>query len=173
MSIPHKDIHWKFILGILYKNLPLEIIIEKLKEEFGAIEDITSTFPFQHTSYYEKEMGQNISRFWVAFKKMRSVKDFVTIKYQALKLEKKWSKHNKRCVNIDPGFLSLHNFILLSFKNFSHRIPLGKGVYADLTLMYRSSRGFVKLPWTYADYQNEDFLSFLIGLRNKHKKQFK
>jgi hypothetical protein len=57
--------------------------------------------------------------------------------------------------------------VLASGKNFSHRICVGDGIYADLTLIYHKS-GFQRLPWTYPDYADDDMLAFLKQVRNKY-----
>jgi hypothetical protein len=58
-------------------------------------------------------------------------------------------------------------FVLASGKNFSHRICVGNGIYADLTLMYHKGH-FQALPWTYPDYAGDDMLAFLKQVRNKY-----
>jgi hypothetical protein len=70
-------------------------------------------------------------------------------------------------VNLDPGLLTPENFILATGKNFSHRVYLGNGVFADLTLVYRNG-GFHPLPWTYPDYASEEVRSLLRDLRREH-----
>jgi len=65
-------------------------------------------------------------------------------------------------VNLDIGFLSLENFILATTKNFSHRVYLGQGIFADLT--YQFSKGELRaFDWTYPDYldgQKRDFFTW-------------
>ena len=43
----------------------------------------------------------------------------------------------KRPVNIDPGYINESRLILASTKDFSHRIYLRDGIYAEVTLNYR------------------------------------
>ena len=45
-----------------------------------------------------------------------------------------------RPVNLDPGYLESGKLILASMKNFSHRVYLSAGVYAEVTLMFRHGR---------------------------------
>jgi hypothetical protein len=59
-------------------------------------------------------------------------------------------------------------FILATGKEYSHRIYIGKGIYADLTLMYSKKDGFKTLPWTYPDYASESMISFLSKVRDKY-----
>ena len=58
-----------------------------------------------------------------------------------MRLKKGFLDHNLRKVNIDPGYLLSSRFILATGKEYSHRIYIGKKVYADLTLMY-TKKGF-------------------------------
>ena len=57
--------------------------------------------------------------------------------------------------------------MLASGKNFSHRVYLGEGIYADLTLVYRKG-DFRSLPWTYPDYGRPEMRAFLQRVRRKY-----
>ena len=70
-------------------------------------------------------------------------------------------------VNIDPGYLLHERFVLATGKNYSHRIHIGKGIYADLTLIFARGR-YEPLPWTYPDYASENMLTFLKQVRKKY-----
>ncbi len=69
-----------------------------------------------------------------------------------------------RAVNIDPGYITPANVILASTKDFSHRIYLSKGIYAEVTTIYRKE-GFTKLPWTYPDYLCPTATEFILQAR--------
>ena len=75
-------------------------------------------------------------------------------------------------MNLDPGLLSLSNFILATCKDRSHRIPLRDGIYAETTLIYQD-KDFQRLPWTYADYSSDEIKAVLRGFREKFKKMLK
>ncbi|MBW5395503.1 DUF4416 family protein, partial [Brachyspira hampsonii] len=70
-----------------------------------------------------------------------------------------------RKINIDPAILTLENFILVTNKNFTHRIYLKEGVFADLTLIYKKKKGYTELEWTYADYSSDETKRFLNKIR--------
>ena len=70
-------------------------------------------------------------------------------------------------VNLDPGYMLLERFVLASGKNFSHRIYIGRRIYADLTLIYTKGR-FQTLPWTYPDYAEQNMLTYLEQVRKKY-----
>jgi hypothetical protein len=74
-----------------------------------------------------------------------------------------------RRVNLDPGLITLERLVLASGKNFTHRIYLGQGIWADLTLIYNKKTGWVVLPWTFPDYATEDMKRRLTELRALYK----
>ena len=82
------------------------------------------------------------------------------------------SSGGRRSVNIDPGYMLLSRFILATGKEFSHRIYIGKGIYADLTLIY-SRPGFKTLPWTYPDYTEPEMMAYLLEVRNRYAADLK
>jgi hypothetical protein len=82
-------------------------------------------------------------------------------------IEDHYAHKGRRRVNIDPGYMLRERFVLASGKNFSHRIYIGEGIYADLTLIYQKG-SFKKLPWTYPDYSDNGMLKFLEKVRNKY-----
>jgi hypothetical protein len=63
--------------------------------------------------------------------------------------------------------VALEKFVLASCKNFSHRIYLGSGVWADLTLIYRAG-GFMALEWTYPDYKGAAMTTLIEQIRNRY-----
>jgi hypothetical protein len=63
-------------------------------------------------------------------------------------------------------------FILATGKNYAHRIYLGKGIYADLTLIFQKG-AFRKLPWTYPDYSDPEMLACLMAVRRKYVEDIK
>lgn len=110
-------------------------------------------------NYYEKEMGSPLSRFMVCSNELTPREALLKTKLESLEWEEKWTLEGKRMVNIDVGFLSAENFILATTKNYSHRVFLGKDIFADLTYEYRAG-GFKTFPWTYPDYADEEKLDY-------------
>ena len=62
--------------------------------------------------------------------------------------------------------------MLATGKNFSHRIYLDGGIYADLTLVYTGG-GFQTLPWTYPDYAERGLRAFLEQVRERYRADLK
>ncbi|MEO0075351.1 MAG: DUF4416 family protein [candidate division WOR-3 bacterium] len=127
--------------------------------DFGKIILRSRIIPFDYTNYYELEMGKNLNRQWLVTEKIIDLQDMSNIKLYAINLENKYKSNNKRKINIDPGFLTLSNFILVTTKNYAHRIYLKDTIYAEVTLIYKDHT-FQALDWTYPDYRdNIDFFN--------------
>ena len=173
MSTPKAPHSAKLVIGVLLKDKTiLEDLIKEFLGHFGEIDIISPWFAFDYTTYYEKEMGTHLERRMTAFVPLINQEDLATIKTITNEIEKKYAKDGKRSVNIDPGYLLLERFVLASGKNFSHRIYIGKNIYADLTLVYQKGK-FKSLEWTYPDYAQSDIQDFLLKVREKYKMDLK
>lgn len=144
--------------------------INELKKKLGPVDIMSEAIPFSFTDYYKTEMGENLLRQWIGFEKLIPPEKLSEIKALSNKLEDGFTSGLKRMVNIDPGYLTLANVLLASTKDFSHRIYIGGGIYAEITLIYRHKE-FTFLDWTYPDYKSVTALSFFEKLRNKYKAQ--
>ncbi|MBI4977504.1 MAG: DUF4416 family protein [Spirochaetes bacterium] len=144
-----------------------------IERRYGTITH-TLSYPFSHSAYYEAEMGGGLVKTLWVFDKLMRRERIVDMKRFAVKLERRFSRDNKRVINIDPGLLTLENFILATGKNFSHRVYLGRGVYVDLTLIYSSAeKRYGTLPWTYPDFSLEPVIAFLNGVRKDNASRLK
>jgi hypothetical protein len=141
-----------------------------VSQRFGKIVSKSEIIPFDYTVYYQKEMGSNLKRQWIVTDKLIPLTQMQEIKLYAIEIEKNNSTGTRRNINVDPGFLTLSNFMLLTTKNYSHRIYLGKGIYAEITLIF-SNNTYQPLPWTYPDYRDNIF--FFNKVRESLKKLLK
>jgi hypothetical protein len=97
-----------------------------------------------------------------------SLEGLHALKLEANEIEEETRVDGKRRVNIDPGYLTLFNFCLLTTKGYSHRVYLSEGVYAEVTL--RAMEGRLKpMEWTYSDFRTDDVLAFLDRARRRLK----
>jgi hypothetical protein len=168
MSIPQSPKPAKLVIGLFMKEKSLIVpVTTELIEKIGSIDMVSSWLPFNYTSYYEPEMGSPLFRRVLAFKSLVKQSALPEIKIITNKIEKKYSKNNKRLVNIDPGYMLHERFVLATGKNYTHRIYIGMGIFADLTLIYQKG-SFRKLPWTYPDYAEKNMLTYLEMVRNKY-----
>ena len=155
------------ITGIIYnRDFLVNELITIMEEKLGGVVQRSESILFIHTQYYNKEMGDNLLRQWFAFDKLVEPDMLADLKHFSNEIEKKYLGENSgRTVNIDPGFITMNNLILASTKNYSHRIYIGKGIYAEVTLIFKNHR-FLPLEWTYPDYKETAALEFFQNARD-------
>ncbi|ETR73772.1 MAG: GTP-binding protein [Candidatus Magnetoglobus multicellularis str. Araruama] len=167
MSIPQLPRPACLLVGMFMKDQTLfQPVINCLTTEFGAIGLVSRWFSFNFTSYYEKEMGGPLYRRMISFLQQIDPSQLPDIKQRTNDIEMQFGNQDRRQVNIDPGYLVPERFVLATGKNYTHRIYLNNGIYADLTLIYQKGQ-FQTLPWTYPDYAADNVKSFLTNVR-KH-----
>ena len=150
----------------------IEQVILELEGLFGPTDRISPALLFDRTKYYEKEMGWPLHRRFISFKTLIRPEEIVEIKQKTNALEKKYAQGGKRKINIDPGYIVLERLILATGKNYTHRIYLSKGIYADLTLIFQRG-SFSPLAWTYKDYSDPEIIGFFNGVRETYKRQIR
>src|SRR4030067_3300041 len=174
----------KLFIGMLSQEISL---FEKLKGDiegiFGPIDLESPIWEWNHTDYYSKEMGSVLKRQFIFFRKLINPGVISEIKLKTNELEKQYlypstsplSKGGQRGVgrrriNIDPGYLDSAKIVLVSTKDFSHRIYLGNGIYGEVTLMY-SGKNYQILPFTYPDFRTSEYLDIFRQVREIYKGQ--
>ncbi|UCD70545.1 MAG: DUF4416 family protein [Syntrophobacterales bacterium] len=150
----------------------LMMAIEDLKSFLGEVDLLSDLLPFNLTRYYDEEMGSPLFRRFIAFKKLVPREALVDIKMRTNGIEERYSLNGCRRVNIDPGILSAENVVLATTKDYAHRPYLRDGIFADLTLIFRS-RSFRPLEWTYPDYRQGEVIELMNGLRRNYLSQLK
>ena len=162
----------KLIVGFIYASEEALIsVLEKLESAHGPVEFESGHFPFTQTDYYSREMGPDLRRCFVSFEPPVDPDTLREDKLAAVALEKKYlNPAGGRMVNIDPGLIGLANLVLASTKAFAHRVYLGKGIYAEVSMLYED-REFTPLRWTYPDYRQEEALRFFLQVRDRLKEQ--
>jgi len=161
----------KLIASLFTANTKLlEEAKVRLSQEFGPIDYESELLPFDHTTYYAAEFGENLKRRFVAFEKLVHPGRLAEIKLLTNALEMEWAVEGRRRVNIDPGYVSHSKLVLATTKNHAHRIYLGQGIYAEVTLHYRSGT-FQPWPWTYPDYASPPLIAIFNQIRGLYVKQ--
>lgn len=167
MSIPREPPDAKLIVGLLFREFSIQKqALTLLSERFGPVDFLTEPKSFNYTAYYDKEMGPSLYRQTASFERLVGARLLADIKLFSNEIERRFAQENRRRVNIDPGFLTEERFALATGKNYTHRIYLRDGIFADLTLIYQKG-SYNVLPWTYPDYREPDLLHFLGVLRQK------
>ncbi len=156
----------KLIAGLIFRD---EDAAEKakssLERRFGKIDFESPVLPFLHTDYYQGEFGVNLKRQFLSFQKLIDPENLSRIKITTNKIEKRLSRDNKRRINIDPGYLDLSKLVLATTKDYSHRIYLKQGIYAEVTLFYQN-REFKPSNWTYPDYRSPEYAEIFNKIRS-------
>ncbi len=163
----------KLIIGILLgPGIELQMVTERLEEIFGKIDFSSRKIPFTFTNYYAREMGNELFRYFISFEELKDPSTLASIKLKTNEIELYFSLEGKRRVNLDPGSMALSRFVLASTKESSHRIPLEKGIYGEITLMFER-KSFRPLEWTYPDYRSETYIEILNRIRRIYWAQLK
>jgi hypothetical protein len=161
----------KLICGMISARKELfGVTIEHLAERFGPVDLTSEIMDFDFTRYYDEEMGSPLYRQFVAFERLVSPDALVDAKCFTNELEReladKAAGELQRAINLDPGYVESSKLVLGSMKNFAHRVYLGRGVYADLTLLAHKNK-WEPLGWTFPDYASPRYHSFLTEVRNR------
>jgi hypothetical protein len=138
----------------------------------GTIEEKTPPASFSYTKYYEAEMGDNLLRLFLLFEPLLQRERLAEIKVKTNGFERDLSTGGRRTVNIDAGYISLENVILATTKGYAHRIYLGYGIYADLTLVFTDGT-YRGLEWTYPDYGTQGYISMFNRWRDGYRQKLK
>jgi hypothetical protein len=157
-------------IGILYADTEGFKLSRKLLENnFGDILLESPSIPWDYSSYYKDELGWPIFRNFIFFQNLIDPGILADIKLKTNEIEDIISSDGKRRINLDPGYLTLSNVVLASTKNYSHRIYLGKGIYAEVTLIFKDGTYNPHL-FTYRDYQDKLYIEVLMNAREMLKK---
>jgi len=165
-----KPLKVRLFIGILYSDNSKSVLDDVLKiliEKYGPLCRTSDEYSFSSiTKYYDSELGSGLKKRIYFFEKLIAPGDIVDIKLFCNKLEDKHRIINSRTFNIDPGYLSMHNVVLVSTKNFTHRIYLDKNIYAEITLIFKKE-GPHELEWTYPDFRLTNIKNLFVEERKK------
>ena len=186
MAEAEKPSQVKLIIGAIFASEGILIEAKvRLEKKFGPVDFQSSLMPFNCTKYYEKAMGPNLKRQFLSFQRLINPRQLSAIKLYTNRLEKGLSRakagseramirmvhgERSRTINLDPGYISASKLVLATCKNYSHRIYLDKGIFADVTLHFRSGT-FTPWPWTYPDYKSKDYIQGFNMIREIYLKQ--
>jgi len=156
----------KLITGLIFKkNTAVRKAKSILSRHFGRIDFESPVLPFKHTDYYQKEFGASLKRQFLSFQKLIDPAALSKVKVLTNKIEIKLSAGKKRLINIDPGYLDLAKLVLATTKDYSHRIYLDAGIYAEVTLFFEDKK-FKPYSWTYPDYRTDEYAEIFHKIRN-------
>ena len=159
----------RFFSSIMFNDSGILSRLEaELTDIMGPVAERTEVVDFLQSDYYGREMGKDLRRYFLLFEPFVGREWLVERKLATNRLEKLHGQDGRRTVNIDPGYIALEHLVLATTKGYTHRIYVGEGIYADLTLVFENGT-YRGLPWTYPDYGSNE----LIPVWNRWREQYK
>jgi len=139
---------------------------------YGEIDVESDPVPFDFTDYYEDEMGTGLLRKFVSFATLIDPGRLAEVKVRANGLEREFAAGagGRRRINLDPGYVDASRLVLATTKNVAHRIYVGQGIYAEVTLTFRKN-GCACFDWTYPDYRSGRYEGFFREIRRRYLDQ--
>ena len=173
MSIPRSAEAVKLVVSILAADHEqMNLVLRQLASLYGPPDVVGPLLSFHYTDYYTPEMGQGLVRRFVSFERLIRPEQLPEIKITTNGLEEEQTEENCRRVNLDPGYISSAHLVLATGKGYTHRPYLRKGIYVDLTLVFRD-KTFHTLPWTYPDYADPVQIAFFNRIRGRYISQLR
>ncbi len=163
----------KIITGFIFNDTEIfNKAAHSLSKKLGPVDLESGLFLFEHTQYYNDEMGSGLKRRFISFKRLRGLEEIYRLKSFTNKLEMGLSLSRRRRINIDPGYLTPSKLVLFTTKDYGHRIYIKDGVYAEVTLYFKN-KSYQPQEWTYPDYRTEDYIGFFNKVREEYLKDLK
>lgn len=140
----------------------------RVTEAWGPIVLESEQFRFEGTNYYQSTMGAGlVKQFWL-FGPPYDQSHMVDTKLTTNRWEEEYQKiadlNVERPLNLDPGYITRAKLVLSSTKNFTHRIYLDRGIFAELTLYYQWN-AWRSHGYTFPDYQQSEYHAFFDQCR--------
>ena len=147
-----------------------------LVEAFGPVDLRSDLFAHEFTEYYRDEMGHPLVRLFISFERLIGPDQLAAIKRLTNEVENRMAATSEwpvaRPMNLDPGYIAPSKLVLASTKDFSHRIHIAGGIYAEVTLRY--VRGvWREHEWTYPDFRTVAYHAFFTKVRSRLMEQRK
>jgi hypothetical protein len=149
-----------------------DAVQRELVAQFGPLDYESALMPWEFTDYYSRELGENLLRKFLAFERLIEPERLAEIKLFTNQLEAKFSEGGVRRINLDPGYLDSAKLVLATTKNRDHRIYIGQGIFAEVTLRFRG-KSFRAWEWTYPDYATPEYIAFFNQIRALYREQMK
>ena len=136
---------------------------------FGPIASRFGPIDFSaFTTYYRDEMGDGLKKSYLLFERPIRRDDLAAVKIFSNDIEDTGAVAGKRIINLDPGYICTDKLVLASTKDFYHRIGIGQGIFAEVTLHVRHGK-WRFFSWTYGDYKADGVISLLDSAREMLK----
>ena len=141
---------------------------EQIEAAFGPVALASDAFAFTETDYYAATMGGDLKKQFLACERLVDPGRLAEIKRQTNAWEAEYAARGEhaepRPLNLDPGYITPAKLVLASTKDHAHRMYLGGGIYAEVTLAFRDKQ-WQPMEWTYPDYRRDDYQAFFTRCR--------
>lgn len=172
MAAPHEPVMVTPLVALLFgSEAQYAAAREALAERFGAVELESPVYPFTSTDYYAAQMGADLKRRFLAFRRRADASELAAWKLFSNDLEgelaARFAGGPPRPVNVDPGYVTGAKLVLASTKDFAHRIYLRDGIFAEITLRFRDG-AWEAHDFTFPDFRAGTYHAFLNQARERH-----
>jgi hypothetical protein len=165
MGTPNEPAQVKLFLAIMHHPAtPADDALGRFSVRFGPVDFSYGPVPFVFTDYYAEEMGAGLVKRYMTFERPIDPGALPEIKHCTNGIETGSACGGRRIVNLDPGYITNSKLVLASTKDFFHRLYLSNGIHGEITLAFRKG-AWCYFSWTYPDYREPGFLSFLTRAR--------
>lgn len=141
-----------------------------LCKEYGPVDYESEIVPWADSDFYKEEMGPGILRKFIFFEHVIDPGDLSATKIKTIRIENSLAVQAgngaRRRINLDPGYVTEAKVVLATTKDYSHRLYIGNGIYAEVTLRYgNKDRSFTPFDHTYIDYCSETYITMFNKAR--------
>lgn len=164
-----------FVAVLAARVVDLDRLRGRLAQEFGPTACEAGPWAHDYTRYYEPESGPDLRRWLAGFAGDFDAGTLAAVKHRTNALEAALRTEvllpgiaagdvPARPVNLDPGYLTEGKVVLATCKDRDHRLWIGEGIYAEVTL-HRHAGAWADRPWTYPDWRDARTKAFCEDLR--------
>lgn len=162
----------KAILFLLTQNTALaDETILHFEKILGPME-IRGPWHLFENNYYEEEMGLDLKRCVVGFKNLFEPWRLSELKEMTRQCESRFTIHDSRTINIDPGYVDLFKVVLASGKGGGQKICVAENVHAHTLLRYEKGK-WISFEWSFPDFKSEIYHADLLKIRKSLKESFR
>ncbi len=142
-----------------------------LGSRYGVIDLESESAAWDISDYYREEMGSPLFRKFIFFRELQDPGCLPDAKLLSIRIEEQFSRNEagglRRRINIDPGYVTEAKVVLATTKDFSHRVFIGSGIYAEVALRFNSrERSFSSLEHTYYDFRSAEYRALFNKARD-------
>jgi hypothetical protein len=148
------------LVGTLFSKEDMYLkALRHLEECFGDAVMESPAIQWDFSEHYKEELGGPIFRRFIFFRKLIEQDYLSAAKLKSCEIENMLSVNGKRTINLDPGYMTLAKLVLATTKDYSHRIYLTDGIFAEVSLSFsKDKQHYVPFAHTYKDYFDERYL---------------